>query len=324
MIINKYGKKCQSCGVYVDVGDGYAYNDGGWKTVCKSAACHRALNLSSVEKKNNRRYIESNGTVHMPYDKAALPILRSMPGARWNPDMKKWTVSVEVGDLQRVIELAKRIDMEVSEELVKKAEAGTVDSREAMKRASSKGSDGRELFPFQRVGVKFLSEKRGALLADDMGLGKSCQAIMSIPDGLGAIVVCPASVKYNWRNEFNIWRPSFDVKVAKGRAGFSLPEEDQVVIVNYDILPAWLKPTKETGRFNKKGDPILVADLTDEQRSILSDTVVIYDEAHLVKNYKAQRSQKVTQLSRAARVVWGLTGTPWLIVRLICLGFYAL
>lgn len=314
MIVNKYGKKCESCGDYVDVGEGYAYNDGRWKTVCKSAACHRKLGLdgsSSPKKQNNSRYIDSNGFITMPYDAAALPILRSMPGARWNPDKKKWSVSTEVGDLHRVIELAEKINMEVADELRKKVEAGTVDSREALARAERCGIDGRPLYPFQKTGVEFLSlATKGALLADDQGIGKTVQALVALPSGERVVVVCPATVKYNWRKEAEIWRPDYSVSVVNGRSGFSLPEVGQIVICNYDILPQWLKPTKGTGRYNKKGDEILVADLSDEQRRVLGNTIVIYDECHRCANYKSQRSQKITQLSRNVKTVWGLTGTP--------------
>ncbi len=62
-------------------------------------------------------------------------------------------------------------------------------------------------FPYQLTGARFLAERKRALLADDMGLGKSAQAIMAC-DELGArnvLVICPASVRENWRREFAKW-----------------------------------------------------------------------------------------------------------------------
>src|SRR5919106_1314348 len=60
------------------------------------------------------------------------------------------------------------------------------------------------LFPHQIEGVAFLLGRRRAILADDMGLGKTRQAIVSLrhlaPNG-PYLVVCPASVKRNWRRE---------------------------------------------------------------------------------------------------------------------------
>ncbi len=55
----------------------------------------------------------------------------------------------------------------------------------------------------------------GAILADEMGLGKSVQAIaliwtmlrqpVSKPILRNCLLVCPASLVRNWRNEFRKW-----------------------------------------------------------------------------------------------------------------------
>ncbi|MCZ8096458.1 MAG: SNF2-related protein, partial [Burkholderiales bacterium] len=58
------------------------------------------------------------------------------------------------------------------------------------------------LYPHQADGVAFLISKGRAILADDMGLGKTRQAIVAMqvaaPEG-AVLVVCPASLKLNWR-----------------------------------------------------------------------------------------------------------------------------
>ena len=63
------------------------------------------------------------------------------------------------------------------------------------------------LFPHQVEGLAFLLARRGAILADDMGLGKTRQAIVAIQEaapGGPYLVVCPASVKGNWRREIAV------------------------------------------------------------------------------------------------------------------------
>ena len=63
------------------------------------------------------------------------------------------------------------------------------------------------LYPHQADGVEFLVSKGRAVLGDDMGLGKTGQAIaaMQIAAPEGAIlVVCPASLKLNWRREIRM------------------------------------------------------------------------------------------------------------------------
>ena len=312
---NKFGKKCQSCGVFVDTGEGFAVKgNSGWFTVCASSACHRELGLvdENGEPPKPRREITVDGQVIMPFERAALPLLRSMPKARFDGERKVWTCSVSEEDLPRVIEIARKLNLDIPDSMLRRESAGTVDTQDAEKRCNRLGTGGQALYPFQRAGVKFLALHKRALLGDDMGVGKTIQALVALPDPgeFRVIIICPASVKFNWQNEMKIWRPDYVSKVAKGKKGFVLPERGEAIIANYDILPKWLSPTVPTGRKTKKGDDICVADTSPEQKEILSETIVICDEAHLVKNYKAMRSKKITQLSKLCEKIWFLTGTP--------------
>jgi SWI/SNF-related matrix-associated actin-dependent regulator of chromatin subfamily A-like protein 1 len=96
-----------------------------------------------------------------------------------------------------------------------------------------------DLFPYQEVGATWLVPKRQAFLADDMGLGKSAQAIHGA-DLLGLqdiLVICPGSVRINWQREF--WRFSmFDRPCAVVMEGVDEVPCESVVIVSYDLLVA--------------------------------------------------------------------------------------
>jgi SNF2 family DNA or RNA helicase len=145
------------------------------------------------------------------------------------------------------------------------------------------------LYPHQVAGLAFLLARRGAILADDMGLGKTRQAVLAAgevePQG-PYLVVCPASVKANWAREIQMVRPDDEVHVAGGQpqAGWS-----SWVVINYDILKknmAWLKG--------------------------LRFSVVIFDEAHYLKNHRSQRSQYGRDIVEACDdpITYLLTGTP--------------
>lgn len=72
------------------------------------------------------------------------------------------------------------------------------------------------LYPHQSDEVAFLLSKKRVVLADDMGLGKTRQAIVAMNVGAsdGAIlVVCPASLKLNWRREIRMVDPDAVVEV---------------------------------------------------------------------------------------------------------------
>jgi SWI/SNF-related matrix-associated actin-dependent regulator of chromatin subfamily A-like protein 1 len=153
------------------------------------------------------------------------------------------------------------------------------------------------LYPHQADGVAFLISKGRAILGDDMGLGKTRQAIvgMQVAATIGMIlVVCPASLKLNWRREIRMVDPDARIEVL-GVADGEQPDP-RWVIANYDIL------AKNAERLH--GIPW---------------SGVILDEAHFIKN-NSQRTSHCLKLlgvsndARAAligpRQVYLLTGTP--------------
>jgi len=150
-----------------------------------------------------------------------------------------------------------------------------------------------KLYDFQNTGKDFLKARKAALLADSMGLGKSCQAIMAAEElGLSSIlIICPASVKYNWPKEIKKWLPNADIHVLASRK--PLPTTiPQYTVVNYDIL------------HSRNIFLYLISRHYD---------LLICDEAHYLKNNRAKRTKCVYYpkgLKDRADRVWLLTGTP--------------
>ncbi len=72
--------------------------------------------------------------------------------------------------------------------------------------------------------------------------------------------VVPAAVKYNWENEIKLWRSDYKVHICNGKNSFKMPELGEISIVNYEILPDWLTPTKEEQ--TSFGKTIKVAEFT--------------------------------------------------------------
>jgi SNF2 family DNA or RNA helicase len=147
------------------------------------------------------------------------------------------------------------------------------------------------LRPEQKEGVLWLRARKAGLLADDMGIGKTVQALRALPRRARAIVVCPASVTLTWEDEIAKWRP--DLKATVGEA-LRRPEEGEVLIISYHALP----DAPRASRF-------LIQDP-------LHDVDLILDECHMVKDESAQRTEKVRRLATQCARVWGLTGTPML------------
>lgn len=153
------------------------------------------------------------------------------------------------------------------------------------------------LYPHQVEGVRFLLAKGRAILGDDMGLGKTRQAIVAMyetaPEGT-ILVVCPASLKLNWRREIRLVDPQARIEVIGARDGAC--EAPRWVVVNYDLL------RKIAERLHK-----------------IAWAGVILDEAHFIKNASQRTSQcfKLLGVQDSARApvigpkqIYLLTGTP--------------
>jgi len=282
---NRYPGRCAECGQHVLAEYGEAQKrEGRWVVVCEDCSSDSDARQGGQAS----RTLGLDGTVNMPFDRAALPILRGAPGARWQPDSKTWRWSVDDSDLPRTLECADRLGLEVPAELRFRASSGTERTREAESQiARIEERSGCKLYPFQRVGVEFLARGDRRLLGDDMGLGKTIQVLAALPSDARAVVVCPATLKLNWAAECRKWRPDLAPVVCsgkKGRKAFRIPQSGELVILNYDIIPA---------------------DAPD-----LSGVYLVADEAQLLKNSKTSRSKRFRALRDSAKAVWFLTATP--------------
>lgn len=165
----------------------------------------------------------------------------------------------------------------------------------AVARAEAAGA-----FPYQVSGAEWLPGMDRALLADDMGLGKTWQLLLALPAGAAALAVVPACVKYNWRDEAARLRPDLRVSVLEGRSSFRLPADGELVVVNYDILPAYLQP-------GEKGAP---APVPEDVRRAAREVYLLVDEAQAVKSTTSARHRAVRTLASLCAVSWFATGTP--------------
>lgn len=176
---------------------------------------------------------------------------------------------------------------------------------------------GQEFKPFQRVGVKFLELAKGrALLADQMGLGKTWQGLgYAERNNLRTVVVCPAHLRANWLREIINLTGKMPLML-KGREPKPadmerlLIDKPQYTIINYDILGYKTEILEEV--IEKEDRKILVpkhfrymwAELINSSRPDL----VIADESHYVKGSDTHRSKALLKIN-APRVI-PMSGTP--------------
>jgi superfamily II DNA or RNA helicase len=136
---------------------------------------------------------------------------------------------------------------------------------------------------FQPDGVRHLVGLNSALLADDMGLGKSRQAVVAADFVCGkdgrTLIVCPASLIENWRREILKVLP--EARVSKQGDD----TQARWVVTNYENL----------GRMIAKAETF---------------RVMITDEAHYLKEPSAQRTRLAFEVAAKIPHRYLLTGTP--------------
>ncbi len=154
---------------------------------------------------------------------------------------------------------------------------------------------------YQRTGFKWLRTLDfwgfGGILADDMGLGKTLQVITILYDEAmlrgnhqTSLIICPASLIYNWECELENFAPALKSLVV---AGTSREREEKlkdmesydVVITSYDLLKRDLEFYKSC-RFRFQ----------------------VIDEAQYIKNPTTQTARAVKSVDSQTR--FALTGTP--------------
>jgi len=154
------------------------------------------------------------------------------------------------------------------------------------------------LFAHQVSGAAFLGDRKGALLADTMGLGKTRTAIAAadIASLNNILVLAPASVQINWQREFLKWsNASRPVYVASSRG--SILNKTGVCIVGYQLA------------IDKRIRHQILASRWD---------LIIADEAHYLKEPDANRTQALygpycdgtNGFVSSADRTWLMTGTP--------------
>lgn len=150
-----------------------------------------------------------------------------------------------------------------------------------------------KLFEHQKTGIEFLKTKRKAILADEMGLGKTRQAIMAAGEDSdeSILVVCPASLKINWKREIQAVYEEDTIFIAQTGKD-AIPEGYAWYIINYDLLEK----------------------LKDQLMGLIEKKEIgtgIFDEIHYIKG-KTIRAKASLEIAKNLERVYGLTGTPML------------
>lgn len=126
------------------------------------------------------------------------------------------------------------------------------------------------------------------LLGDDVGLGKTISAIMTLvePHMRPALIVVPTSLPLQWIKQINRFLPGASTHIVIGLKAYELPKVD-VLVTTYSRLFAW------QDRFAKYGIKTL-----------------IFDEIQDLRHSDSQKRTAAATLSRRVDYCLGLSATP--------------
>ena len=150
------------------------------------------------------------------------------------------------------------------------------------------------LYPYQKEGVAFATFRKGVIIADEMGLGKTLQAITTaifkkkIFGFKKTLVICPASLKAQWKAEiekFTTEKAGLVEGTPAQRARAYLDPEPYFLITTYEAV------LRDVEAINKAGMDF-----------------IILDEAQRIKNFETLTATAIKSLRKNHGLV--ITGTP--------------
>ena len=165
---------------------------------------------------------------------------------------------------------------------------------------------------YQKIGYRWLKTLDvngfGGILADDMGLGKTIQIIAllqaeaQVHPEEQSLIVCPASLVYNWENELKRFAPALRVQTVAGTA----PEREEILRQAAKREPAQTVDSAVLPQILITSYDLLKRDITFYEPFQFRFQVI--DEAQYIKNPLTQSAKAVKLIQ--AQTHYALTGTP--------------
>lgn len=271
-------------------------------------------------------------------------LIKLVPGFRWDAANKIWHGPVSWGSCQALRGVfAARLQVGPALQAWYGRELETrVNPCMALRDLLSLPPEGYDprLRDFQRPGVSFLAYGRRVCLGDDMGTGKTVQAIaaLNVLESVGeavypALVICPNSVKSGdgWEGHFATWAEGVETFVIKTgvqkaksfkAAQVAIAQGRRVaIIINWEAarLHSRLAPygTVRLKRCAQCGGGVEAADMKvsacevhQKELNQIAFRTVITDEAHKQKDPTSKQTRAAWALQHTAEFRFALTGTP--------------
>ena len=153
------------------------------------------------------------------------------------------------------------------------------------------------LYSYQQSGVDWLIQRDRALLGDDMGLGKSAQAIVAARKLIRnatinwVLIIVPRTLISNWQVELRKWAPELTIATALFQENERVPKWNRIVRSTHFLITSYEQIRKPIEGLKKNPPDLIIA-----------------DEAHRLRNIDSLTTKGFRSI--VSKRIWALTGTP--------------
>lgn len=225
------------------------------------------ITASLIEENGEKRISISN----LHADFATQEKIRTLPGIKYNKERKYLSTPLKLEILESLTKWGFTLNSKLLfiKDILKKELDDLIN-------AEIEGLKG-QLYQYQREGVAFIERNKGrALINDEMGLGKTIMTLAWLqkhPENRPALIVVPSSLEFNWKKDAESWMSNPKVEILTEIAISCTTAE--ILIINYEILFAWVKRLKA-----------------------LNLKVIVLDEIFNIKDNSIDQTKAVKKLSK--------------------------
>ena len=241
--------------------------------------------------------------VSFKYDQEIVDSLRKQSKRKYDYNKKCWEVTVKsLTATNQFLELLRDFKWDFincEKEIIKMidfVEEKNIQMEENKELSSSKSSLfqvkglNHYLYPYQSAGVEYMVKNKKVILGDEPGLGKTIESLAAVhySKAYSSLVICPNTLKLNWKREIEKWIPNIKVVILETGDPIKvvLKQKFDFLICNYHAVTKYYKELKKN-KFKS----------------------MIIDESHFLKSNKTKRTKAVKVLSKSINIIFELTGT---------------
>ena len=238
----------------------------------------------------------NNIFVSVPY--AQRDIVREKLNGVWSAKHQQWKFPKSTHALEEIVnEFPELKKVAAYQEVYTKLSNGREKLREMKQYSPIKIAEDL-LRPYQRQDVQYLTSIPHAGIFNQPRTGKTPTTIEVIKarKTVRNIIICPASLQYNWKAEVERWHPEASVYMYNGT-----PKKREQHLADFKehgtTHPAYLIMSKDTAK-------------RDVEKLAFEHDVCVIDEAHYLRNSDTKQSQAAYTIGYNAKHRYALTGTP--------------